>query len=109
MLASMNVADPLPPPSNLALAHIRPGFRNELTFNWTRVAPDCRDVQYQITSDCGQCPTITNFTTVICHGAHIPPRGGHVCSFEVKTLVCGHIDSDSRHLSINLKGNMHVG
>ena len=99
-------AEPFLPPSSINLVHIQPDPVSNLTFNWTRVAPDCIDIQYSITSDCGQCPTITNLTMVTCQGIEIP-ISGHTCSFTVKTVVCGNNDSTGssyESLPIKLKG-----
>ena len=91
------------PPINVTLAHIRSDPVSELTFSWTRIALDCIDTQYNIISDCGQCPTNTKFTTVICRGVGIPVNGC-ICSFMIRTIVCGHISSDFQHLYLKLKG-----
>lgn len=99
----LSLIEPHPPPNMISLAHAQPGPVSELTFNWTQVTSDCADTQYQIISDCGQCPRITNFTTVVCNGVHIPI----VCAFEVATVVCGNNiseDSDYGSLNISLKG-----
>ena len=77
----------------------------ELTFNWTGVAPDCTDIQYNVTSDCGQCSTITKLTMVVCKGYEVS-NSGHICSFMVKTVVCGNntAGSDFECLYVKLKG-----
>ena len=105
----LNFVEPFPPPRDINLTHVRPGSMSELTFKWSQVAPACTDIQYSIISDCGQCPTITNFTTVICHGVGIPTNG-RKCSFMVKTVVCGNINgfSEFERLSVNLKGTITI-
>ena len=95
------------PPSNVTLVKIRSDPVSELTFSWTRISQDCNDTQYNIISDCGQCPTTTKFTTVICHGVDIPVDG-HICSFMIKKIVCGQISSDFQHLYLKLKGIIYA-
>ena len=86
---------------SVRLAKIRPG--PELTFNWTEVTTNCQTTEYIITSDCGSCPAITTFTTVVCANVHID--GNRICSFAVRTKVCGSIEgTQSNNLSVILKG-----
>ena len=85
----------------VSLAKIQPG--PELTFSWTEVTTSCQTTEYMITSDCGSCPAITTFTTVVCTNIYID--GNRMCSFAVKTKVCGSIEStQSNNLSVMLKG-----
>ena len=108
-MCSLISAEPFPPPSNINLAHVQQKSVSEvaMSFNWTRVAPDCNDIQYSISSDCGQCPTITNLTMATCERVEIPQISGRVCSFMVKTVVCGNNESTESSyecLHVKLKG-----
>lgn len=92
------IIDPFPPPGDITLSEIRPG--PELRFNWTR--KNCQMISYSITSDCGDCPTSTAINTAVCINVPVDDR---VCSFAVRTVVCGDIDgTQSNSLSVTLKG-----
>ena len=86
------------PPSNLHVSHIDIGLI-QLTFAWSPVAPDCSTVHYNIlASNCGSCPPTTNYTNVTC--ANIPTAGS-MCTFAVRTVVCGNI-TGSKNSSISI-------
>ena len=80
---------PLPPPGKVYISNADFSSR-ELRFNWSPVAPaECPTVQYNIlASNCGNCPTTTNHTTVTCIDI---PMNGSVCKFSVETVVCGNV------------------
>ena len=63
---------------------------------------DCSSLHYNIlSSNCGSCPTTTTNTTVTC--TDVPTDGG-VCTFSVKTVVCGNIFGNlSDTLQVKLK------
>ena len=64
----------------------------QLTFNWSRVSPDCLAIHYNIlASNCGSCPTTTNHTTVTCTGV---PTDGSMCTFTVQPAFCANIVGD---------------
>ena len=76
-------------PPNISHGEVVDLTEREITFNWTKVVPDCPLIDYNIlASNCGSCPTITNHTTATC--TDIPTSDG-VCVFIVQTLVCGNI------------------
>ena len=89
-----------PPPDKVYITVVDIGLR-QLTFNWSPVAPDCPAIHYNIlSSNCGSCPTTTTHTTVTCTDI---PTDGNMCTFAVKTVVCGSITgSMSYPLMINL-------
>lgn len=92
--------EPFPPPNLISLSEIR--FGPELIFNWTRAILKCQEISYTITSDCGNCPTTTTFSSALCRNV---PTDGRVCSFAVKTNICGNIEGNhSSSISIKLKG-----
>ena len=108
-MCSLISAEPFPPPSSINLARVQQTSVSEVTmsFNWTRVAPDCKDIQYSVISDCGQCPTITDLTMVTCERVEIPQISGRMCALMVKTVVCGNNESTGSSyecLHIKLKG-----
>ena len=72
----------------------------QLPFSWSPVATDCHAIHYNIlASNCGNCPTTTNHTTVTCTDV---PNNDNVCNFAVQTVVCGIITSNfSDPISIN--------
>ena len=75
------------PPSNIHISHIDIGLI-QLSFVWSPIAPDCPAVHYDIlASNCGSCLTTTNHTTVTCTDV---PTDGSVCTFAVRTVVCGN-------------------
>lgn len=63
------------------------GFHpNQLTFQWSSIAPDCSTVDYNIdASNCGSCPNTTNHTIVTCIDV---PTNGDVCTFAISVVVC---------------------
>ena len=61
-----------------------------LTFTWSPVAPDYEYSVFNYTynilaSNCGSCPTTTNYTTVTCTDV---PTNGSTCTFAVQAVVC---------------------
>ena len=77
------------PPSYIYISHIDIGLI-QLTFTWSPVAPDCPAIHYNIlATNCGSCPTTTNRTAVTC--TDVPTNEGGMCTFAVRTVVCGNI------------------
>ena len=70
----------------LQLADVGPG---ELTFNWNAVAPNCPAVEYNITTNCGNCPATTRSPKATC--SIELSSSAVLCSFEVQTMVCGDV------------------
>ena len=61
----------------------------QLIFGWSPIALECPDIHYKINaSNCGNCPTTTNHTTVTCTNV---PTNGNTCTFAVQTIVCRNI------------------
>lgn len=92
-------ADPLPP-NGISLTSVLPGPR--LIFNWTQTSSDCQEMEYLISSDCGNCPISTAINTAVCVNV---PIDDHVCTFEVRTKVCGNIEGRAgTSVFVTLKG-----
>ena len=93
LLITINcISGPLSPPDKLQINNIN-FLSQELTFSWSPVAPDCPAIRYNIlASNCGSCPTTTNYTTVTCINV---PTDGSVCTFAVQTVVCGNITGNA--------------
>ena len=73
------------------------------------MASECQVVSYTISSDCGVCPTSTQGTTVVCLNVEVPSTVGRICTFTVRTVVCGNIiGTESNSLSVNLKGMIAI-
>ena len=77
------------PPQTMHISHIDIGLI-QLTFTWSPVAPDhdysAFDYMYNIlASNCGSCPTTTNYTAVTCTDV---PANGSTCTLAVQTVVC---------------------
>ena len=61
----------------------------QIKFRWTPIATECPDIHYVINaSNCGNCPTTTNHTTVTCTDV---PSDGNICTFALKTQVCSDV------------------
>jgi hypothetical protein len=61
-------------------------------FNWNPISTHCPAIQYKIiASNCGNCPTITNHTTVTCTNV---PIDGSMCTFAVQSVVCGNVSGN---------------
>lgn len=97
--------EPFPSPDSIALSNIASGPPLSLTFTWSRVASECQEVLYTIiSSECGDCPSSIESTTVVCVNVEVPSTGGRECTFGVRTDVCGNIDGTLDNiLSVNLK------
>lgn len=110
MICSLNSAENFPPPSHIGVDRIQQTSLHivNMSFNWTQVAPDCNDIQYSLTSTCGQCLAMTKLTMVTCEGIEFSTSGRMtLCSFMVKTVVCGNNESTGSNyesLQIKLKG-----
>ena len=91
-----------PPPDNITLSeiHLAP-TQAELRFNWTKTMIKNCQISYNITSDCGDCPTSTPINRAICFSV---PVNNPTCSFAVRTIVCGSIGTHSNSISVTLKG-----
>ena len=93
-----------PPPDSLYLTDVQPG---KLVFNWTPVNSNCSTLQYNITSNCGTCPTVTNATTAICSDLHLTTNAS-LCHFRVSSHACGLVGNPSSSFAVNLKGTFSV-
>ena len=79
-------AGQLPPPNKLFISTAN-FISRRLTFSWSPVAADCPGVHYNIlASNCGSCPTTTNYANVTCTDV---PTENSVCTFAVQTVLCG--------------------
>ena len=93
-----------PPPDDIYLADARPGT---LVFNWIPVISNCSMLQYNISSDCGTCPTVTNATTAICSDLQLTTNAS-LCHFRVSSRACDLLGNPSSSFAVNLKGNFSV-
>ena len=105
MLTCVCSVEPYSPPDDIHLISIA---SEGLTFNWTSVDPTCSEISYRVfTIDCGNCPNITNSTTVVCSGIELSGVT-QTCSLSVQPVVCGDIISNfSDLLNISLQGNFY--
>ena len=89
------------PPNSLHISHIDTGLI-QLTFTWSPAALNCPGVLYNIlASNCGSCPTTTNYTTATCTDV---PSNGSMCVFAVQTVICEDITGNkSDSISIVVK------
>ena len=74
-------------------------------FNWTPVISNCSTlyVQYNITSDCGICPTVTNIATATCSDLRLSTNAV-VCHFSVSSRACGLVGNPTSPTEVTLKG-----
>ena len=89
-------------PGSLSNLHISAAnfILKELEFTWSPVALTCPIIHYNIlASNCGSCPTVTNYTTITCTDI---PTNGRTCEFAVQTVVCGNITGDIASISTDL-------
>ena len=100
-------ADPFLSPSEICVNLTDLGSR-QLTFSWSPVAPDCPAIHYNIlASNCGSCPTTTNYTNVTCTGVPIEQKIS--CTFALQTVVCGDLAGIlSNPISVSLSGSTSV-
>ena len=91
-----------PPPSDVHLADVRPG---QVTFTWTSVSSSCSSLYYNITSDCGVCPTTgtTNMTTATCSDLQLSTQPV-VCTFRVSSVVCDLTGNPSEPVVVTIMG-----
>ena len=88
------------PPANVNLSDVHPGT---LIFSWMSVNPSCSLVRYEITShNCGTC-SVSMDTTATCSDLHLSTNTT-VCTFSVRSMVCGYTGSSSSQTVVNLKG-----
>jgi hypothetical protein len=101
-METQNYLVPFQPPEGLSIIQADLGSRR-LTFSWSPVTPDCPAIHYNIlASNCGSCPTTTNHTNVTCTDV---PTDGSVCTFAVRSIVCGSITGNfSESIEVVLKG-----
>ena len=79
-----------------------------LTFNWTSVDPTCSGISYRISATgCGNCPSGTNSTTVVCSGIKLS-GDTQTCTLSVQSVVCGDIVGNvSDLLNVSLQGDCY--
>ena len=79
-----------------------------VTFSWRVAYNYCSIRHFKIESDCGSCVSIsdTDLTNVLCSIEEIAPATEvHVCTFAVRSVVCGNITSElSNQIEVILKG-----
>ena len=93
--------DSLSPPKNVRLLHVSPGV---LMFSWTPTPLNCSAATYEIQSSCGECPTLTNSTMVICI-MHNPLVQYRMCRFAVRTVICNNtVGGWSNKIEVILRG-----
>ena len=79
-------------PNDVRLSYVQSG---RITFNWTSVDALCDSISYNIiSSNCGRCPSMTTNTTATCSDVMAL---GQVCTFAVRTVVCGNITGNMSH------------
>ena len=101
----INPIEPFPPPADFHLADAGQGY---LLFSWSTVANSCVPLLYEINSTCGICPNayVTNVTSALCTIDDAIPRDTNMCSFKIRSIVCGNITgrwSDRIHLTLKGK------
>ena len=85
----------LPSPPTDVFIDLVDMMSRQITFTWSPSSHQCPDAYYNLlTSNCGSCPTTTNYTNV---------TNGSVCAFIVQTLVC---DDILGHLPDGISGKM---
>ena len=91
---------PFPPPTDITfnITDVTNGSL-QLAFKWTPVAPNCSDIGYIITNDCGYCPKTTFDTEVVCTDVMI----GSQCSFTFQTRVCDSLIGNMSIVTLTLK------
>ena len=95
-----------PSPSNVHLIDAAP---QQLTFSWNPVAPNCAAIHYNIlTQNCGNCPSSTPHTTVVCHDMNV--GADLTCSFVVQNVrTCDDITGNmSDPVKVHLKGSILI-
>ena len=66
----------------------------------------CSAIPYFLASNCGSCPTTTNYTNVTCTNV---PSDATQCTLAVIPTICGGIPPELIILlDINLKGNINL-
>ena len=85
--------EPAQSPDDIHISDISPTF---ITFSWSAVASDCRNIKYNLYAvNCGICPFATFHTAVSCNN---PIIDGRVCHFRAKSVVCGITAEDFSNL-----------
>jgi hypothetical protein len=92
---------PVLSPKGISLRYYVDLHSQQLTFTWSPIASDCPAIHYNIlASNCGDCPTTTNYTNVTCNNV---PTDGNTCIFAVQTVFCTNITSNqSNSVTIDL-------
>ena len=90
-----------PPPNDIQLVEAQ---AKQLIFNWTPALSTCSIVQYNITSNCGTCPAVTNMTRAACSDFQLTTNAV-LCQFSVNSVACNHPGNSSSPITVILKGN----
>lgn len=85
-------------PEYVYLANVQPG---RLVFSWT--ASNCSSLLYNIISDCGICPSVTNKTTATCYDLQLMTNAS-TCHFRISSFVCDLAGNPSFPIPVILKG-----
>ena len=65
---------------------------------------NCSHLHYNITSDCGSCPSVTNETIATCSVLQLTTNATE-CHFRVSSVVCDILGDPSSLVAVILKGN----
>lgn len=91
--------EPVWSPTDVHMSDISSIF---ITFSWSAVASDCRNIKYNLHAEnCGICPIATVHTAVSCNN---PVIDGRVCHFRAESVICGITAEDFSNLvTVTLK------
>lgn len=93
------LTEPIQSPTDVHITDISSTF---ITFSWSAVASDCRNIKYNLYAEnCGICPFATFHTSASCNS---PTIDGRICQFRAKSVVCGITAEDFSNLvTVTLK------
>ena len=98
----MYFTDSLLYPSNVSLTSVNGPM---VVFTWESGSSLCPDVLYEIMTNCTSCPSSTQSTFVTCN---ISTTDLVVCSFAIRTIVCGDMLAKSDEVIVYLKGKLYL-
>lgn len=103
--------EPFPPPEPISLTRVN---ATEMVFSWNQTQSYCPSLQYNIIStNCGNCPDTTNFTSVTCFDFPTSDSAT-VCTIMVQAVICNTsgtplVGLPSHPTEVNLTGTIIHG
>ena len=87
LFISFNFIVPFDPPNDTNVTDVQQGY----LFSWSAAANSCSSLRYEISSTCGDCPSVTNATSAVCTIDNTMSQDARECSFKIRSIICDNL------------------